>query len=834
MPRPSLVFCASTLSLLTTAVAQVVAGAIPAANATAQAAASEPLQFGVGDLLVRRWETPGGAKAAHSRDGGRTWQPLVDPDDRLHWVLAVYDPLREDHRLAGALGAPPQNRLFLVQFRTQVLAEYQDAVRGAGAEILHYLPENALFVRCDRGALAAVQALPCVRWVGDLQNGFKLDAALRAFVTGGGDTWQACNLVLAQKSDRARLVAQVQAAGGELVDACPGSVMVQAKLTPAQLLAVLAHDTVTYADPTTEVGFDMVNARIQGGANHVETLGGYRGTGVRAEITEAFEDTHPDFSGRVVLRSTGADSHGHCTAGIVGGNAMPVPAARGLMPDCTLIEGAYTNNHYAQIQDSVDPTLPWRSMLATASWGSLPTTAYTTISQAMDDALFDSDLTRLNSQSNQNSRNSRPEAWAKNVISGGGVAHGNDSNPANDTHTTASYGPADDGRIKPDICAYYDNVHTSDRSGPAGYNMSSGLAGNYYTGFSGTSAATPICAGFTGLIHEMFTDGLFGNPLPLPPLAANRFENKPHMTTSKALLCTTATPYPIAQVVREVQGWGFPNVQRLYDNRKEILVVDEYEALQQGQSRSYWVHVDPVAPYTDFRATMVYADPEAQAGALVHRVNDVDLKVTRFGDSTFWWGNNGLVGGNASTPGGSPDNRNTIESVYLPNPTPGIYIVTVTAVSVVVDGKVETPQLDVDFALVIHPIAGGSLNDTRMALDVTSTGPGDLGLSLTNVPTTGWTDGFTFVSFTTTRPLGFGNLFGFEADGLSTSIFLVPAAPGSVFHFTNTAGAYPYAPFTFDPGLVSSLAGLQLDFCVALWNGPNTFAVSNVERVLLQ
>ena len=32
-------------------------------------------------------------------------------------------------------------------------------------------------------------------------------------------------------------------------------------------------------------GYDMDNARIQGGGNYVETLGGFTGNGVRAEIT---------------------------------------------------------------------------------------------------------------------------------------------------------------------------------------------------------------------------------------------------------------------------------------------------------------------------------------------------------------------------------------------------------------------------------------------------------------------------------------------------------------------------------------------------------------------
>ena len=246
--------------------------------------------------------------------------------------------------------------------------------------------------------------------------------------------------------------------------------MIQAKLTSAQLLAVLEHDTVTWADPTTAAGKDMDHARVQGGANYIKTLAGFAGNGVRAEITESFQELHPDFGFRVTVRGTNStDAHGQCTAGIVGAEGTNNLNARGMMPLCLLTEGAYQPNaHYSQILGSVNPAMQWRTMVATASWGSAVTTAYTSISQNMDNALFDSDLTRLNSQSNQGDQNSRPEAWAKNVIAVGGVDHSNNSNPADDAWSSASYGPASDGRMKPEICSYYDSVLTTDLVSTAG------------------------------------------------------------------------------------------------------------------------------------------------------------------------------------------------------------------------------------------------------------------------------------------------------------------------------------------------------------------------------
>lgn len=811
---------------------------VPASSA-AQGQAAQDRTFVVGRATVRRFEVGGVAKASVSRDGGKAWFPLQNPDDILHFRLAQFDPLRGAVQLPGALGAPTDTRLFVVQFQTQILAEYQQAIRDRGVQILHYLPENGLLVRADGERALALRELPCVRAVAPLQNGFKLDEAVTKFVTDGGEAPLECNLVLADKRDRSVLARQVADVGGRVTELCDQAVFLQAMLTPKQLLALLALDTVVWVDATPSTGVDMDNARIQGGANYIETVAGYNGTGVRAEITEGLDQTHPDWTFPITLRTDDLQSHGHCTAMIVGGNGSGNPAARGMLPNGTIIENSYiqlgASQHSAMILGSTDPLQGWKSMVATSSWGSTQTPAYTSVSQTVDDALFQADLTRCQSMSNLGNQNVRPEAWAKNTISVGGVRHFDNANPADDVWSTASIGPAADGRLKPEICSYYDLVLCGDRPGNVGYNTGVGVAGNYYTGFNGTSSATPIVAGHVGLLQQMYTDGIFGNPLPLPATAANRFENRPHMTTSKALLCNTAAQYAFsgttANLTRTHQGWGFPNLQRLYDNRNKLVALDEYDVLQQGETRTYLVWIAPGTP--DFRVSMAYADPAGLANSTIHRVNNVDLKVTRFSDGTFWYGNNGLAAGTASTSGGVPNDRDTLECVYLDQPAEGIYLVSVTAASVVQDGHVETPALDIDFALVMHPLGGGYHTD-RMTLDLQSSAPGDLRVSCTNVPATGWTDGYTFFSFNSFGKASFGSFFGMEADFITNAIFSLPATSGDVFHFIPSSGSFPFATYAFPAPLANSLAGLTVDGMVTLFNGNTIVAQSNVDRVTIQ
>jgi hypothetical protein len=309
----------------------------------------------------------------------------------------------------------------------------------------------------------------------------------------------------------------------------------------------------------------------------------------------------------------------------------------------------------------------------------------------MDTIVFDLDLAIVQSQSNQGSQYSRPEAWAKNVLSVGGVFHYDTLTRADDSWSNgASIGPAEDGRIKPDLCGYYDQVFTTTGSSTTAYTST----------FNGTSAATPICAGSLGLTIEMWASGLFGPTNPGPTVFAKR----PHASTAKALLVNNADSYPFSgpthDLARTNQGWGTPDLARTYDRAAagKRLVVDETVVLPPLQSVSYFVGVSPGEP--DLRATLTWSDPPGTTSATQHRINDLDLAVTSPAGLVFR-GNHGLLGGNWSTPGGPPDSIDTVENVFVQNPQAGLWHVTVTAVQVNQDGHVETPGVDADFALVV-------------------------------------------------------------------------------------------------------------------------------------
>ncbi|MBL8753213.1 MAG: S8 family serine peptidase [Planctomycetes bacterium] len=651
------------------------------------------------------------AALAQAPDGSPERRLADDP--RILLDYAQFDPV------AGAPVVPPQlqanatSHLHIVQFWSTPTDADRAAVRAAGGEIRGYLPHDCHLVLAPFGADALFR-LPQVRWVGPYHPAYRLEQFLIAEVLRGDQVpVRRYNMVMTDKRrDKAALAAKVAAVGGEVVDAQEGGLLFVAGLSGAQLLAAAQWDEVAWIDRWSAPELDMDNARIQSGATIPESSGGYTGSGVRGHIYEGVEANHPDFSTALTqigpVSCTGADAHGHCTAGIVFGNGTSAPQARGFAPDAV---GFFTN--YLGTGNATCATSPARNtiigtavnthqcMFTTSSWGDSTTTIYSSISADADDIVFDHRLPWTQSQSNTGNQNSRPQAWAKNVISVGAFHHNDNATSTDDSwlNGNGSTGPAADGRNKPDVSAYYDSIWTSDLSGAAGYST-----GNSFTGFNGTSGATPMVAGMNAIAIQMFTDGIFSNPLRVP--GGTRFQNRPYAQTVKALqiACAAMLTPTATDNRREHVGWGMPNLGNMYTRRHKLAIVPEDEPIQQGQTHTYEIEVLPGESV--LKVCMTYLDPAGNPAAALDRVNDLNLRVVSPGTIVAtYWGNNGLAGSaqtNQSSAGGISNSIDTVEVVVRNNPTPGIWTVYVTAPTVVQDANLATAATDATYALVVN------------------------------------------------------------------------------------------------------------------------------------
>ena len=299
---------------------------------------------------------------------------------RTSYVLelrhAGFDPLVEVPAVEATLAASETTKLYLVQFVTQPLEEYRTAVTSLGGTVHKFIANHSHFVEMTPNVRDQVAALPFVRWVGPLHPAYKLEQEI-----------------------------QGQLISGARIDPRRYSIMLHERGSAAQ---------------------DRVVAELQaiGGANYIETIDGFTGSGVRAEVADSENDAdHPEWSAPPIVHVPGSSiAHGTSVYGILFAQGVD-PQARGLIPDGVgifafstgLLGGGLTR--YQHTAELVDPLGPYRTVLQTNSTGDVRTFFYTTISAEMDDMLFIYDIALTQSQSNAGNRDSRPQAWAKNIIS---------------------------------------------------------------------------------------------------------------------------------------------------------------------------------------------------------------------------------------------------------------------------------------------------------------------------------------------------------------------------------------------------------------------------------
>ncbi len=646
-----------------------------------------------------------GETVSVSTDGGLSWSRAVTIRDDIPIRAGRIDPGRSEPEAPEGLRAGPGDRIWIVQYRTMNLAVWRERLAETGAEVLSPLPGHAQIVRMPASLVPAVRLLPFVRWVGPLHPAWRLDPAIvEAWREARLSSPSTRRLYILQTftpgpGEKSLLGAEVAAAGGRVISAIPNGPMLQAELTLDQAARLARSQHLLWMEPDPgPPGNDMDLVRIQTGANTVESIAGYSGQGVTGEVLDGGiqkSPFHQDHDG-VQLHGppVSIDAHGTSTYGIVFGNGARDgdgnAQATGMLPSGTgwFADYSFLTDRYALTAELV--TSPIFASFQSNSWGDATTTAYTTKSFEMDDIIWINDIPIFQSQSNNGSTSSRPQAWAKNVISIGAVDHFNTLTLADDCWCgQASIGPAADGRIKPDLAYWYDQIYTTTTP-----------ANGYDSAFGGTSAATPAAAGVSGLILQMWAGNVWGTN----PVGTTVFDKRPHAATTKALLINTAEPYPFtgtaSDMTRVHQGWGLPSAIRAYNRAPLTKVVNETDVLS-DLGHTSWTAAVP-AGQTELRVTMTYQDRAGTTLATLHRINDVTLKVTSPG-GTVYWGNSGLGAGLWSTPGGAPDTINTVENVFLQNPAAGDWVIEIFADEVAQDVHAETPQPDQDYALVVYP-----------------------------------------------------------------------------------------------------------------------------------
>ncbi len=651
----------------------------------------------------------------------------------------TFDPLLDGPpALSPGLAARAGNELYLVQFWSTPLPEFREGITALGGEVKRFLSDHTYIVRMTPGVRVQVAArLPYVRWIGEYHPEYRLDQAVQKALENPRPeplpVAERYSILLIERSadDQAAVAALVESVGGtvELIE--PAGLRLEATLTPEQLQEVVQANEVQFIDLWGGPGeLDMDVVRQVGGADYIEGLEGWSGQGVNGEIFDTeLLTTHQEWPTAPIIHSTGTTHPSyHGTSCYSINFAQGVDAeARGMLPDGQGIFFRYsestqfggTTSRYQINQELIDPAGLYRAVFQTASVGSTRTTEYTTVSAEVDDYLFLHQLLSTQSQSNAGNQMSRPQAWAKNIVAVGGIYHDATADRCDDHWTDfdpypypseASIGPAADGRIKPDLAYFYDQIHAA-----------RGTGNNVYYEFGGTSAATPETAGHFGILFQMWHEGVWAGH----GGGVDVFDSRPQMATAKALMINNAYRYDwtapggctYSDVDRFKQGWGTADLQRLYDRAPVTSIIDETDLLAPLEANSYSVNVG--AGQSELNVTMVYTDLMGTVGAAWARINDLSLRVTS-PSATVYWGNNGLAAGNWSNPGGLSNTIDTVENVFIQNPEAGTWTVEVIGDEIVADAHLETPQIDADYALVVSGglISQGAAGDDVCEIDL--------------------------------------------------------------------------------------------------------------------
>ncbi len=258
---------------------------------------------------------------------------------------------------------------------------------------------------------------------------------------------------------------------------------------------------------------------------------------------------------------------------------------------------------------------------------------------------------------------------AKNMISVGavGALPGGYTNPAAVSMSGfSSWGPADDGRVKPDLVA-----------NGVGVFSSSSASNTSYTTMSGTSMSTPAMTGAILLLQEHYSNVNSGDLM--------------RSETVRGLLIHTCDEAGVGQGPDYAFGWGLANIHKaaeVISNNGKLSLLRE-DTLAQGQIETFQVYSDGTEP---LRASIAWLDPVGTPPSPFSvddptpvLVNDLDLRIISPVDTTLPWK---LDPANPSAFATKGDNIvDNVEVVEILNPAPGMYTISISHKSLLTGGQ---------------------------------------------------------------------------------------------------------------------------------------------------
>ncbi|KPA17794.1 secreted protein containing Peptidase S8 and S53, subtilisin, kexin, sedolisin [Candidatus Magnetomorum sp. HK-1] len=455
--------------------------------------------------------------------------------------------------------------------------------------------------------------------------------------------------------------------------------LVELRLMPDLIETIAALDAVEWIEPAPPPV--MTYNQTAAERMHLDTLrippSSLSGNGLHIGVWDGGAVyQHSDFGDRLIIEDrVNVREHATHVAGTIGGSGMGNPLALGMAPE-VIIHSFDWQDDEIEMQEAVQNnivisnhsygfTVGWYLNLYDV-WVHMDDTGfgqYSTHAQQWDEIVYNTNLIVFKAAGND--RDDGPgcpddencdgpygcishQGISKNLISIGATTD------SDEMTYFSSWGPADDGRIKPDLCAN-------------GYQLLSTMPDNQYENKSGTSMATPAASGAAALLYQHFQNTI--NRAPSPAML-------------KALLIHSARdlgrPGPDYSY-----GWGLINAEDCED-----LIMNRHFAtstiVQTGDVQTFSVNVGSGSE--SLKVTLVWTDPPGSPAAAKALVNDLDLALLDANSHLHYpWRLDPDNPENNATKG--PNHVDNVEQVIVDNPESGIWTIRVSGFAVPSNGQ---------------------------------------------------------------------------------------------------------------------------------------------------
>lgn len=569
--------------------------------------------------LTLTFDTQTASKRSEIRE-----RPVQVLEDRsIHFLRGVIHP--EDTQFTRSDVPEGKKRHILVQFDHLPSAEEQAELAEQGILLLGYIPNNTYWASVRTSAepekRGETKIAGGIQWAWTPPPEYKMSERIdkNEFPLNAryADGTVRVHVLIFEDVSKTEAIDAIGSAGSNVQFLNWITKKIAAVRTPLTVSAdIAALDQVAWVEPASpsKIPFNETAAqRIKAEALRNAPLN-LDGNDVTVGVWDnGAVFAHTDFGNRLtIVDHAEADEHATHVAGSVAGSGIGDSMAKGMAPAALIRSYDWDNAETEMRQAAASVPISNHSYGFITGWyrdsedrlwkeDDSGFGQYSATAQDWDEIVYDTGMLIFKAAGND--RNDGPDCpngpecdgpydcipqqgVSKNIIAVGAT------NDTDGMTEFSSWGPANDGRVKPDLCAN-------------GYSIRSTMPNGGYGIMSGTSMASPVAAGTGAILFQHFK---------------NITGNAPKPETLKALMIHGAED--LGRIGPDYEfGWGLINAEETAD----LITQRAWQtgAVSTGTVQTYPITVSENT--AELKATLVWTDYAAEPLATICLANDLDM-----------------------------------------------------------------------------------------------------------------------------------------------------------------------------------------------------------------